>query len=105
MEGSLFLIRGRRTYSGWAVAVLVVLLVSGSRNVAAETIRISGTGGAMETMRILGEAFQRNNPGIRIEFMPGMGSSGGIKAVLAGRLEIGLSGRRLNGKERDQGAT
>ncbi|HLO09443.1 MAG TPA: substrate-binding domain-containing protein [Desulfobacteria bacterium] len=104
MEGSLFLISGRRTFSGWAVAVLVVLLVSGSRNVAAETVRISGTGGAMETMRILGEAFMKNNPGIRVEMLPGMGSSGSIKAVLAGRLDIGLSGRTLNDEEREQGA-
>ena len=104
MEGRLFLIGGRRTFSGWAVAVLAVLLVSGSRSVAAETIRISGTGGAMATMRILGEAFRKNNPGIRVELISGMGSSGGIKAVLAGRLEIGLSGRTLNDEERDQGA-
>jgi phosphate transport system substrate-binding protein len=81
-----------------------VLLVSGSRNVAAESIRISGTGGAMETMRILGEAFRKGNPGIRVEMLPGMGSSGSIKAVLAGRLEIGLSGRALNGEEREQDA-
>jgi len=104
MEGSLFLIGGRRTFPGWAVAVLVVLLVSGSRTVAAETIRISGTGGAMETMRILGEAFRKNNPGIRVEMVSGMGSSGSIKAVLAGRLDIGLSGRTLNDEEREQGA-
>ncbi len=58
----------------------------------------------METMRILGEAFRKSNPGIRVEMMPGMGSSGSIKAVLAGRLDIGLSGRPLNGEERDQGA-
>lgn len=104
MEGRLFLIGGRRTYSGWAVAVLAVMLVSGPRSVAAETIRISGTGGAMETMRILGEEFRKNNPGMRVELMPGMGSSGGIKAVLAGRLEIGLSGRTLNDEERLRGA-
>ncbi len=104
MEGSLFLIGGRRTFPGWAVAVLMVLLVSGSRTVAAETIRISGTGGAMETMRILGEAFRKNNPGIRVEMVSGMGSSGSIKAVLAGRLDIGLSGRTLNDEEREQGA-
>ena len=104
MEGSLFLIGRRKTFSRWAVAVLAVLLVSGSRSAAAEAIRISGTGGAMETMRILGEAFRKNNPGIRVEILPGMGSSGSVKAVLAGRLDIGLSGRSLNGEERDQGA-
>jgi phosphate transport system substrate-binding protein len=81
-----------------------VLLACGSRSVGAETIRISGTGGALETMRILGEAYRKNNPGARVEIMPGMGSSGSVKAVLAGRLEIGLTGRALNDGERDRGA-
>jgi phosphate transport system substrate-binding protein len=81
-----------------------VLLVSGARSAAAETIRISGTGGAMVTMRILGEAFRKKNPRIRVEMMPGIGSSGSVKAVLAGRLEIGLCGRSLTGEERDLGA-
>jgi len=78
--------------------------VSGSRSAGAETIRISGTGGAMETMRILGGAFRRNNPRIRVDILQGMGSSGSVKAVLAGRLDIGLCGRSLTGEERAQGA-
>ena len=97
------MIRPRRTFSGWAVAVLAVLLASGSRSAVAETIRISGTGGALGTMRILGEAFRKTNPGIRVEILPGMGSSGSIKAVLTGRLDIGLSGRTLSGEERAKG--
>ena len=88
----------------WAVAVLAVLLVSGPRSAAAETIRISGTDGAIGTMRILGEAFREIHPGIRVELFPGMGSSGAVKAVLAGRLDIGLTGRTLSGEERAQGA-
>ena len=102
-KGSAFLIRRRKAYSGWTVAVLAVLLVSVSRNAFPETIRISGTGGAVGTMRILGEAFRKANPGIKVEILPGMGSSGGIKAVLAGRLDIGLSGRTLTGAERAEG--
>lgn len=78
--------------------------MSGSRSAAAETIRVSGTGGATETMRILGEAFRKNDPGIRVEMMPGIGSSGSVKAVLAGRLDIGLCARSLTGEERALGA-
>jgi phosphate transport system substrate-binding protein len=97
------LTRRRKTISGWAVAVLAVLLVSGPRSAVAETIRISGAGGAIGTIRILGEAFRKTNPGIRVEILPGMGSSGAVKAVLAGRLDIGLSVRTLSGEERAQG--
>ncbi|MGE5284768.1 MAG: substrate-binding domain-containing protein [Actinomycetota bacterium] len=92
-----------RTISAWAAAVLAVLLVSGSRIAAAETIRISGTGGGIGTMRILGEAFQNANPGILVDILPGIGSSGSIKAVLAGRLDIGLSSQALSDEERGEG--
>ena len=79
-------------------------ILSGFRSAPLQTIRISGTGSAIGTMRILGEAFRRSNPGIRVEILSGMGSSGAIKAVLAGRLDIGLSARALSGEERAQGA-
>lgn len=65
---------------------------------------ISGTGGAMETMRILGEAFRKTHPDTRIVLFQSMGSSGSVKAALAGRLDIGLTGRPLNGEERARGA-
>jgi len=77
--------------------------MSGSRIYVNDTIRISGTGGAMETMRLLGDAFEREHPGARVALFPGMGSSGGIKAVAAGRLDIGLSGRALKEEERALG--
>ncbi|HAM33961.1 MAG TPA: ABC transporter substrate-binding protein [Deltaproteobacteria bacterium] len=86
-----------------AVAVLAVLFLSGSRSAVAATIRISGTGGAMESMRILGKAFRKAYPDDRIVLLPEMGSSGSVKATLAGRLDIGLAGRPLNGEERNLG--
>jgi phosphate transport system substrate-binding protein len=91
------------TCSIWAVVVLSVLPVSGTRSADAETIRISGTSGAMGTMRILGEAFRKTHPDTLIVLFQGMGSSGGIKATLAGRLDIGLSGRPLSDEERARG--
>ena len=91
------------TFSVWALVVLAVLFASWSRSAVAETIRISGTGGAIGTMRILGEAFRKTNPGIQIEILPDIGSGGSIRAVLAGRLDIGLSARTLSGEERAEG--
>jgi phosphate transport system substrate-binding protein len=102
-EGSPFLIRRRKTFSCCAAAVLAVFLMSGYRSAAAEMIRISGTGGAIGTMRILGEAFWTANPGMRVDILPGIGSSGSVRAVMAGRLDIGLSARPLNAEERAKG--
>ena len=96
-------VRRRNRTACWAAAVLVVLLVSGPESAVAETIRISGTGGAIGTMRTLGEAFHMTDPGIRVDILPGMGSSGSVRAVMAGRLDIGLSARALSGEERAQG--
>ena len=87
----------------WAVAFLALLLVSGPRSAVAEMVRISGTGGAIGTMRILGEAFRKTAPGVRVDILPVMGSSGSVKAVLAGRLDIGLSARTLRSEERALG--
>jgi phosphate transport system substrate-binding protein len=96
--------RRRKTFSGWTAAILAALLIFGSRNAHADTIRISGTGGAIGTIRFLGEAFRKVHPDIQVDIVPGMGSSGAIKAVLAGRLDIGLCSRPATDEERAQGA-
>ena len=97
--------RPGKTWSGWIAAILAALLSVGPRNALAETIRIriSGTGGAIGTIRFLGEAFHNAHPDIEVDIVPGMGSSGAIKAILAGRLDIGLCDRPATGEERAQG--
>jgi phosphate transport system substrate-binding protein len=85
-------------------AALAAAIALGPGIAGAETIRISGTGGAITTIRFLGEAYRQLRPGVRFAILPSMGSSGAIKAVLAGRLDIGLSGRSLTEGERAQGA-
>lgn len=69
---------------------------------AGEELRIGGTGGALAVMRKIASAFQRDNPGTAVTILPSLGSSGGIKAVLAGKLDLGLSSRPLDAGE--QGA-
>lgn len=80
----------------WAVLSTPVAL--------ADTLKIGGTGSSLETMRILGKAFRKEHPETQITVLPSLGSSGGIKAVLAGAIDIGLSSRSLKDAERNQGA-
>jgi phosphate transport system substrate-binding protein len=70
----------------------------------ATTLKIGGTGAALGTMRILADEFARKRPDISIVIPDSLGSGGGIKATLAGALDIALSSRQLKSKEQDAGA-
>ncbi|MGE5698821.1 MAG: substrate-binding domain-containing protein [Deltaproteobacteria bacterium] len=93
-----------KTHSCLTSAVLAAAIAFGPGSAVAETIRISGTGSAISTIRSLGDAYRQIRPGVRFAILPSMGSSGAVKAVLAGRLDIGLSGRSLTEEERANGA-
>ena len=84
--------------------VLPLIALSFAAPAAAETVRVGGIGAALETMRLLGEAFRKNHPGADIVVVPRLGSSGGIKAVLDGTIDLSVSGRPLKDQERAQGA-
>ncbi len=70
---------------------------------AEERLRIGGTGGDLGTMKSLATLFEKNNPGIVINVLPSLGSSGGIKAVAAGAIDLAISSRPLKDKEKNLG--
>ena len=87
----------------WIVPLFLgAILFPGS--VRSETLRISGTGGAIGGMRLLAEAFRMAEPGVDVIIPPSIGSSGGIRAAIAGKLDIGFSARPLRPEEMAQGA-
>ncbi|MBE0568469.1 MAG: substrate-binding domain-containing protein [Deltaproteobacteria bacterium] len=92
---------------GFSVAWIVPLILGATvfpGNAHAETLRISGTGGAIGGMRLLAEAFRKAEPGVDVVIPQSIGSSGGIRAVIAGKLDIGVSARPLSPEELAQGA-
>lgn len=98
------------TWSKRCVLAAVALIVAGpcfatgapASRLAGE-LTIGGTGAALGTMRHLADGFRQLHPDIRIRIVPGLGSSGGIKAVLAGQLSLGVSGRPLTEAEAAKG--
>ena len=67
------------------------------------TLKIGGTGAAVATITQVAAAFQKKHPGVRLVFPPSLGSSGGIKAVIAGALDVGLNSRPLTEAEGGHG--
>lgn len=88
-----------------SVALLAAVFVLFPLPGQAADLALGGTGGDLGTMRVLGEAFEKANPGTTVEVLPSLGSGGGIKAVLAGAIDLSISSRPLKDKERAKGAT
>lgn len=61
---------------------------------------IMGAGSSIGPMKQIADGFQRKHPDIAIDLISGIGSMGAIKAVLAGRVDIGLTSRPLTPIER-----
>ena len=94
--------------AGWegrrlAALVLFGILLSPGITLAQE-IKIGGTGGALGTMQALADAYRKDHPDTQITVLPSLGSSGGVKAVLAGAIQVAVSSRPLKPEEVSQGA-
>ncbi len=80
-------------------AFIVIMALSVVANAEQVEMRIGGTGGALGTIKQLAARYCKDHPNVKVTVLPSLGSSGGIKAVLAGAIDIGLSARRLNDSE------
>lgn len=66
-------------------------------------VRIGGTGAALGLMTRLAAAYTAQAPGAAIEVLPSLGSSGGIRALGEGVIEIAVSARALRQEEAASG--
>ncbi len=101
--GSAPVTRRPKAFAAWAAAVAAALVAFGATSAAAQTIRVGGNGSAVAAFHELGEAFHKMHPEINVTVLRGLGSSGGIRATLAGQLDIGLSTRPWANEDRAPG--
>jgi len=80
--------------------VFAAALIASSAS--AETLRLSGTGGATAAMQHIAPAFDTAT-GIKMEVIPSLGSSGAMRALAAGALDLVISARPLNADETAKG--
>ena len=88
------------------VVLLIVFIVSPPLRTAQaeEVVRIGGAGSGLGVMKKLAAVFEKTHPGIQIKVLPNLGSSGGVKALLHGALDVAIIGRPLKTEERKSGA-
>jgi phosphate transport system substrate-binding protein len=83
------------------IFALIVLVLTAGPLRAEEKIVVGGSGGLIDEMDDLAKAFMAKNSGDKIEVLQdSMSTSGGMGAVLSGRLTIGLVTRPPKGDEK-----
>jgi phosphate transport system substrate-binding protein len=98
MSPSRLLSHRRAFASSLALAALSLLVHTAA--VAQDRLRITGTGSGTGGMQLLLDAFIRAHPGTQGEVLPALGSAGGIRALIDGKIEVAVSNRVPNDKER-----
>ena len=83
-------------------ALFATLLIAALNPASAETLRIGGMGSVMATLPALFSAFDRSEEN-KLEVIPSLGSSGALRAVAEGVLDLAVSGRVLTREELAQG--
>ena len=101
----MFLLSFNRKATALFVLLSAVLsLFPQTESRAHETIVIGGVGSALGAMRMIADDFEKSHAGVKVKLLPSLGSTGGVKAVVTGAIEIGLAGRELHQEEKQQGA-
>jgi len=67
----------------------------------AETVTVGGTGSGLGVMRLLGSGFSQLTPRYSVKVLPSLGTSGGIRALRAGALDMAIASRKVTNKERE----
>jgi len=85
----------------FAIPLFVGFFFTGAASASSkQTLIISGTGSSIGTMQLMAKGFQKKHPNVNVDVLPSIGSTGGIRAVRKGKLDIGLSNRLLEPEER-----
>jgi len=85
--------------------LLCSLIPGGQKNaLAGETIRLNGSGTGLEMLKPLIAVYVKSHPGVEFDIQKPLGSSGAVKALIAGVLDIVVTSKPLKPEEMANGA-
>lgn len=83
--------------------VAAILLLVAACQAAAEAIKVGGSGAGLSIIRLLADGFAKEAPDFRATIVPNLGSSGGVKALAAGAIDLAVTSRPMRENERALG--
>ena len=86
------------------IGLLIPTCLGVASPVSAEAVRVGGTGAAIAMLPQLFAAFDGGDA-IKLDVIPSLGSTGGLRALSDGVLDLAVSGRDLTAEERAKGLT
>lgn len=98
-----------KCYSRHLILIFAALMIGGAIVAGPafanpqEKLIITGTGSSIGVMERMADGFQKRHPNVTVNILSSIGSTGGIKAVKEGKIDIGLSARSLKPEERIPG--
>jgi phosphate transport system substrate-binding protein len=94
--------RGSRGLAASA-GLLIAICMSPVAAAAPRPLMAGGAGTALSTIKVLADEYRRHEPGFKLDVVPSLGSSEGIKAAAAGAVDFALVSRPLTEQERTGG--
>lgn len=92
----------KKVLTVFMVLLIMTTVFAGGSGEESKTVSTDGSTSMEKVIGALGEAFMKKNKGVSFTYNP-TGSGSGIKAVLEGRCDIGLSSRALKDSELSEG--
>lgn len=84
--------------------IILIFYTNPSHAFAKENIRVNGSGACLEMIRPLMDAYGKDHKNVSFQMEKPLGSSGAIKALLAGAIDIAIVARPLKNEEIAGGA-
>jgi phosphate transport system substrate-binding protein len=85
-----------------SIRLLAIFLLTLAAPAQAETLRVGGTGAATSLLQELYAAYPEKDT-TRLKVLGSLGTSGGLRALSGGALDLAVAGRPLTAQEREQG--
>lgn len=83
------------SFSKLAIAAVIAFPLMAANGASAETLRLAGIGGIIEAMRQVAPQFKAAT-GIDVQVVVGLGTSGAMRAIVDGKLDLVVAGLPLS---------